>query len=251
MAYNTTRFQHSVVSGATMPLNQRNDTRYKNSPLFGYSPDIPKAKPTTIFSINFSTGVPQDRGKFKFDITENNNPAYKNNSPFNGLSLYVPAGSDSLCYLPYDIGFVVDRPVFVDAWVYINNVKGSGTNQILSSRETGNLGIGVEDGYLKGYIRIDGSEVPVVSTKAFVEKIWTYVGLSYTGKRIALFEGADEYIVGAVGPIDLVSNPMVIGGEWTSAAIDTDYSLDGYIAYVGMHKRGRNLREVERYLTGL
>lgn len=251
MGYNMTRRQHSIVSGAMMPLNKRNDVRYIKSPLLGHSPDIPNVRPMTVFSINFSSGVPEDRGKFKFGITQNNNPVYKNNSPFNGLSLYVPANSNSLCYIPYSNSFIIDYPVFIEAWVYINSVKPSGTNQIISSRESGNLGIGVENGYLKGYVSINSSEVSIVSTQAFKERIWTYICLSYDNKRIVLFENINEYIVGAHGSIDLVNNPIVFGGEWTSSAIDTDYSLDGYIAYAGMSKRGKILREVERYLVGL
>ena len=234
-----------------MPLNQRNDVRYRNSPLLGYSPDIPNVKPSTVFSINFISGIPEDRGKFKFAVTQNNNPAFKNNSPFNGFSLYVPAGSDSLCYIPYSNSFIIDGQVLIEAWVCIDNIKLSGTNQILSSRENGNLGLGVENGYLKGYIKIGGSEISITSAQIFQEKAWQYVCLSYNNKRVVLFENMNEYVIGASGKIDTVNNPMVIGGEWTSSAIDTAYSLDGYIAYAGMARKGKVFREVERYLIGL
>ena len=204
MAHNLTRYQHSVVSRAIMPLNKRTDVRYRLSPLLGYSPEIPKIVPTNVFSVNFTNGIPKDFGKFQFDITENNNPVYKNNSPFNGLSLYVSAGSSSLCYLPYNSSFVVNFPLFIDAWVYIDTVNGSGNQEILSSWEDGNICLQLDNGYLKGIVTLDGSDISIVSSNVFKERVWTYVSFSYDGKRLVLHENLDEYVLGAYGVIDLV-----------------------------------------------
>lgn len=251
MAHNLTRYQHSVISRATMPLNERTDVRYRKSPLLGYSPELPRIMPTNIFSINFRSGVPKDFGKFQFSITENNNPVYRNNSPFNGLSLYAPADSDKLCYLPYDSNFTVRSPLFIDAWVYVNNLNLSGSQDILSSWEDGNIGLYLENGYLTGTVTIDSTDQSIVSPNLFKARTWAYVLFAYDGKRMVLYEGLDEYVQGMSGLMDIVSNPLVIGGRWVTGAIDTDYSLDGYIAYAGMGKDSKNYREIERYLVGL
>lgn len=249
---NITRYQHSVIRGANFPISGRIAPGYRGSPLLSYSPPQLKPESKTIFCVDFSDGVPKDLGRFNFMVTESGTPSYKPNSLFNGLSLYIPAGTTTdICYIAADSKFQVSFPISLESWIWLDEV-GSAVQTIVSAAESGNYLLEVSSsGYLTFQVRIGASWRSVAATSVIATRAWVYVAGVYDGRNLCVYEGTARYTSAQVGRITIVDQAVAFGAEPVGETPTFADPLRGYIVGVQLLRRAKSQQEVERYLIGV
>lgn len=247
--------QHATMLGAKYGIAGRKASDYKQSPLLGYAPRVFHTVPSyTIFNVSFETGVPIDSGPHVYTITENGNPQFAPNSPFNGLSTDVPTGSSDITYILSDSKFQRAFPFTIETWVFLSEA-GSSLQRIVSAQGAGSVNYRLyvnASGYLEFAVYISGGWVTITSTILAKVGSWFYTAGIYEGQNIKLFDGPTEYTAAQSGRVVTGAGAVMFGANAGEDPPTTfNNPLRGYLHSCQLLSRGRTKAEIERYLYGV